>query len=405
MGSNSLDLEYFDLQWLESIDVDSWQLESPQANQEEPEPEPETDKPLSPNRLAEHDLLDAEAEHTIAHQLQACFNRIVVELCHTPEGLDLLFDLCLDHYPMEESTLDHLLTQYDLYLVLKNQGEHQQQIDKPFAALVENLVRIPWQRDDLMELAQLQSSAHRNIHQLTQQLHRLRNRLVTANIRLVYHIALKYRDQGLELDDLIQEGILGLMRAAFKFDANAESRFSTYAYWWIKQAIKQAIGKQRSLIRYPMQIDQKIRIYHAFKERFRFTHGTAPNRQIIKENTSISYQQQKDLESLSNYCVSANNPLYDDGVKTLQDDLTASSIPGSNDANGPQEEHEQRSTSLFALKQLKCLTDREKKALLLKYGIGQRRAYSLREIAPQLGVSTERTRQIIQEALEKIRHQ
>ena len=92
MGSNSLDLEYFDLQWLESIDMDSWQLESPQANQEEPEPEAETEKPLSPNRLAEHDLLDAEAEHTIAQQLQSCFNHIVVELCHTPAGLDLLFD-------------------------------------------------------------------------------------------------------------------------------------------------------------------------------------------------------------------------------------------------------------------------------------------------------------------------
>lgn len=305
-----------------------------------------------------------------------------------------------DSQPVERETTASM-TDHDL-LTREQEVALATDLDDAFAQLREILeLADDTDRDTLLEQAGAVSVSHplrRHIQRLLDQITRSRNQLVTSNIRLVYYAARKYLDKGMEMDDMVQEGVLGLMRAAIKFDAGVGVRFSTYAYWWIQQAIRQAIGKQRSLIRYPANVTMQVNRMYAFMQHYRLQTGQKASATLIQQNTGLPETTVSDLLQLSNLCLSANAPVHEDEsgqlLDTLRDD---DSLPPPHFAAEVEEirEHIQHS--------LTRLNERERRIVMLKYGIGYRKAYSLDEIAPQIGVTRERVRQLLDEAMTKLK--
>jgi len=216
----------------------------------------------------------------------------------------------------------------------------------------------------------------------------------------VYHVAKRHQERGLDFDDMVQEGILGLLRAAIKFDDSVGVRFSTYAFWWIQQAIRQALAKQRSLIRYPTHVNTQMSKLYGVTQAHQLRTGQRPSQGQLKQATGFSDKRIKDLTQLTNLCVSADAPVFDDGSRTLLDDLS-----GNNELDDPLEASDQLQRHQRLEWLLSRLTPREAMIVRLKFGVGQRQPYSLNEIAPQVGVSRERVRQILDEALAKLRPQ
>lgn len=291
------------------------------------------------------------------------------------------------------------LTDHDLL-----SREQEQALARALQQQFEQLaVQLAWpttqdmDRDALLEAAS-QQKADAALNATLNTIIQLRNEFVTSNIRLVYFTARRYLDRGLELDDMVQEGILGLMRAAIKFDANAGVRFSTYAYWWIQQAIRQAIGKQRSLIRYPANITTQVNRLYGFMQRYRTQTGARADIATLSAQTGLPATTVEDLLRLTNLCVSANAPLHDEGDGTLQDLLTDNDTLPLPDQNAERLQLQQHIHAW-----LQQLDRRAQCIVRLKYGIGYRKTFSLDEIAPQMGVTRERVRQILDEALGKLR--
>lgn len=294
------------------------------------------------------------------------------------------------------------LTDHDLL-----SREQEQALARTLQQQFEQLaVQLAWpttqdmDRDALLEAAKAasQQKADAALNATLNTIIQLRNEFVTSNIRLVYFTARRYLDRGMELDDMVQEGILGLMRAAIKFDANAGVRFSTYAYWWIQQAIRQAISKQRSLIRYPANITTQVNRLYGFMQRYRTQTGARADIATLSAQTGLPATTVEDLLRLTNLCVSANAPLHDDGDGTLQDLLTDNDTLPLPDQNAERLQLQQHIHAW-----LQQLDRRAQCIVRLKYGIGYRKTFSLDEIAPQMGVTRERVRQILDEALGKLR--
>lgn len=280
-------------------------------------------------------------------------------------------------------------------------------LDNAFQVLAQALDAAPntHDRDALLELAQRAARnrhlppAHRhNIARALQRVVAIRNQLVMSNIRLVYFAARRFMEKGMELDDMVQEGILGLLRATLKFDGTVGVRFSTYAYWWIQQAIRQAIAKQRSLIRYPANVNVQVNRMYAFMQQHRLQTGQRADKQLIARNTGLPVHTVQDLQGLTNLCISASTPLHDDSDTVLLD-----SISDENTLSPPDLAAEQLEAAQQLQAWLGQLNHRERRIVMLKYGIGYRKAFSLDEIAPQMGVTRERVRQILDDAISRLR--
>lgn len=369
------------------------------------------DLPLLSDKVGEeasHELLTKEQEIAIAQNLQHAFGKLQASLAQNEHHLEQLYQQVVNEdYQNDLRGFDNFITLYDTLLVY---AELQQQnprfiteYQQVKTRLADILVQLTIDRDSVLNIAEAtqqstQADYAKQIKQRLDALYSIRNQLVGANIRLVYHVARRHMDKGMTFEDMVQEGVLGLLRAALKFDANVGVRFSTYSFWWIKQSIRQAITKQRSLIRYPTHInDQVNKVYGVVQEQLRQT-GHKPSMKKIKAETGFPIKKIKDLLELTNYCVSASAPLYDDGEKTLLDELKY------DDQDTPEQAIHLQQEQRLLQDMLATLNQREQTILRLKFGIGHRKPYSLNEIAPQIGVSRERVRQIIEEAMEKIRY-
>lgn len=367
--------------------------------------------------FAQHDVLTAGQEVALARQLQEAFAGLQASLVQVPGYLDSLVRHVVEERWSEGDVstgddaqlCDRIVTLHDQWRVLMHLSERDTKVrrlaDQQYLELLHALQTFPLTRDLLLEVAESAVREHagnvRQVHPLATQLHqlyKLRNEFITRNIRLVYFIARRHLDKGMDLEDMVQEGILGLFRATLKYDADAGTRFSTYAYWWILQAIRQAIARQRSLIRFPNNVNLQVNRLHAYRQRFWFQHGRWPDQHEVQRNTGLSPAAVRDLLGLSNFCVSANSPLREDDDRNLLDDLTENeSLPP------PHVQYERDQRAVLIERYLSLLTPREATVLRLKYGIGHERTYTLHEIAPVIGVSGERVRQLEKIALEKIR--
>lgn len=221
-------------------------------------------------------------------------------------------------------------------------------------------------------------------------------KLVTANLRFVISVAKQYQNKGLDLVDLIQEGNCGLLAAARKFDATKGFRFISYAVWWIRQAITKAISDQCRTVRVPMnQIVCMSKVAKA-TERFEQENGRSPSMGELEDCTNLDSEKISLSLAASTRALSLESPIHDDEVSCLLD-----VIPSNTEST--DEIASKKDISMVVEEALSSLSYREQDILRMSFGIGMYPVPNI-EIAKRFGIGGERVRQIIHEALAKIRN-
>lgn len=244
--------------------------------------------------------------------------------------------------------------------------------------------------DEEIELAQ-------EIHKGGRKGERAKEKLIKANLRFVVSVAKQYQHQGLSLTDLIDEGNIGLVKAAEKFDETRGFKFISYAVWWIRQSILQAIAEQSRIVRLPLNQVGAISKINQVTNEFVQKHNRRPSIHELAELTGIDEARIRQSQSADNHHMSIDAPFSDDDDNSMSDMLSS----GDDSRTDRGVDFESMSDDLRAVLQ-NTLKDREIKIVTECFGIGCQEK-GLEEIGTEMGLTRERVRQIREKAIEKIR--
>ncbi len=225
-----------------------------------------------------------------------------------------------------------------------------------------------------------------------------RRRLIESNLRLVVSVARRYMNRGIPLGDLIQEGNIGLMRAVEKFDYRRGFKFSTYATWWIRQAVSRALADHSRTIRVPVHMVETINKYVRFSASLQQDLGREPTVDEVAQAMEVPPERVREIIRILPQPISLESPVGDEADAVLADFVIDENLPDMDEA----------ASKLLLRGQvegvLETLSPRERRVVELRFGLDGDKLYTLSEIGTELGVTRERIRQIETKALRKLRH-
>ena len=330
-------------------------------------------------------------------------NEVVEEIDFDNDSLDKFYDALEDNgIPLPgdisstemseiESEVEAFGTSENMEKILEQEGLA---IDDPVRMYLKEIGRVPLLTSEReRELAEIMSG---DFDEATKQ--KAKKELVEANLRLVVSIAKRYVGKGMFFLDLIQEGNLGLMKAVDKFDYNRGYKFSTYATWWIRQAITRAIADQARTIRIPVHMVETIHKVSRYSRQMLQELGREATADEIGEKMGMSAEKVREIMKIAQDPVSLETPIGEEEDSHLGDFIPDEDTPAPSDAAA--------TTILREVieKELHTLTPREEHVIKLRFGLYDGRGRTLEEVGKEFDITRERIRQIEAKALRKLRH-
>jgi len=335
--------------------------------------------------------------------------KVVVDLMETDDAKALLelgrengqltadeISVALDELDLEPAQIDdfyHALEELHIEVVVVEEEEEQVEEPREVSTDALQLFLKDIGKVDLLTAAQEVELAKR----IERGDHGAKQEMVEANLRLVVSIAKKYRNQGLPFLDLIQEGTIGLVRAAEKFDYRKGFKFSTYATWWIRQAVARALADKARTIRMPVHVVEKLNKIVRSERKLRAELGREPNGAEIGHDLDLTADEVEHIRRSAQTPVSLEKPVGDEDESEFGHFITDENLPL------PDEEAEITMRKETLRKILGTLSSRERQVLELRYGLDGQHPRTLDEVGRTFNVTRERIRQIENQSLKKLR--